>query len=336
MKTDKSLHDKDLEREMKEIREAGFSLVLPMRTATGLSGLLFIGFRKDGRRFSMQDIHLIAALANQGAIALENARRHESLIESKRQIEELFNERVQQEKMALVGEMTSMVAHELKNPLGIIHSSAQYLVQKDRPPEVRREMLQYIMDEIEHLNISVESLLSMARQPPPKFEQIDFSQALPELVQRWIGSSDHNPRVKVQCHVDHYLPTMYGDFRQLSQVIINLIRNSEEMMPEGGDIIVAAHSDGKTMSLRVEDNGPGIREEDMENVFKSFYTTKKGGLGLGLVVCQQIVAAHKGKIGLDNNPTGGAVAWIKLPLRPLATSGLPTPQKEGKSKKGNV
>ncbi len=329
MKTGQAPADADLRKELKEIRKAGFSLVLPMHTAAGLSGLLFIGFRRDGRRFSMQDIHLMGALANQGAIALENARRHESLVKSKEQIEELFNERVQQEKMALVGEMTSMVAHEFKNPLGIIHSSAQYLVNKQRPIEVQREMLEYIMEEVKHLNMSIESLLTMAKQPPPKFEQIDLGHELPDLVERWINSSDHNPRVKIECRIEPYLPTMYADLRQLSQVLLNLIRNSEEMMPEGGNIVVEARSEDHLMTIRVKDNGPGIREEDKENLFKSFFTTKEGGLGLGLVVCQQIVAAHKGVIGLDNDPSGGAIAWIELPLKPLATTGLPVLPSEG-------
>ncbi len=318
----------ELARELKEIRQAGYSLVLAMGTAAGISGLLFIGFRKDGRRFSRDDIKLMEALANQSAIALENARRHASLVESKRQIEELFNERVKQEKMALVGEMTSMVAHEFKNPLGIIHSSAQYLMKKTRPPEVQREMLQYIMEEIEHLNVSIQSLLGLAKQPPPNFHQIDLSRELPGLVDRWKSSYEHNPRVAIRCRTERYLPIMYGDLRQLTQVLFNLIKNSEEMMPGGGEVVIEAKRGGDRMCISVRDTGPGIREEDRENLFKSFFTTKEDGIGLGLVVCHQIINAHNGSIRLKNHPDGGAVALIELPLRPLATTGLPVLSEE--------
>jgi len=323
VRTDQNGVGSTLERELHEIREAGFSLVLPMRTATGLSALLFIGFRQDGRRFSREDIHLMAALANQGAIALENARRHESLVESKEQIEKLFNVRIQQEKMALIGEMTSMVAHEFKNPLGIIHSSAQYLLGHRRPAAVQEEMLRYVVDEVEHLNFSIESLLRLAGQRPPEFAQLDLAVELPKLVSQWLQSSDHNPRVEVKCRVDQYVAPLYADLRQFSQVLFNLIRNSEEMMPDGGTVVVTAQSNGDNMTIRVTDNGPGIREEDLENLFKSFFTTKNGGIGLGLVVCHQIISAHKGTIALGNNPDDGATAWIKLPLKPLPTSGLP-------------
>ncbi len=312
----------ELAKEIREIRQAGYSLVLPMGTAAGISGLLFIGFRQDGRRFSRDDIRLIEALANQSAIALENARRHASLIKSKQQLEELFNERVQQEKMALVGEMTSMVAHEFKNPLGIIHSSAQYLTKKNRSHEVQREMLQYILEEIEHLNIFIQSLLNLAKQPPPNFREIDFSNELPVLVDRWLRSSDHNPKVIVKYRVERYLPILYGDLRQLSQVLLNLIKNSEEMMPDGGEVIIEVESSENRVMIFVKDTGPGIRDEDKENLFKSFFTTKEDGLGLGLVVCKQIVAAHNGEMSLKNHPDGGAVARVELPLRPLATTGI--------------
>ncbi len=321
--TDQSRHDKELEKESHEIRKAGFSLVLPMHTATGIAGLLFIGFRKDGRRFTKEDIHLMAALANQGSIALENARRHESLLESKHQLEQLFNERVQQEKMALVGEMTSMVAHELKNPLGIIHSSAQYLVDGERTPEVRKEMLRYILDEVRILNASIENLLGMARQPPPKFGHVDLATELPELVRLWTQSGDHDRDVRIQCQVDQYIEPLYADWRQLRQVLFNLIRNSEEMMPEGGKITLKAEASKDKMFITVTDNGLGIREEDQEHLFKSFFTRKEGGLGLGLAICRQIIQAHNGTIQLTGRPEGGAEARIELPLKPLATSDMP-------------
>jgi len=327
IRTDQSPVHAALERELLEIRKAGFSLVLPMRTASGLSALLLIGFRQDGRRFSWEDIQLMCTLANQGAIALENARRHESLLESKKQIEKLFNTRIQQEKMALIGEMTSMVAHEFKNPLGIIHSSAQYLLGGDRPPDVQEEMLGYIVDEVENLNFSIESLLRLAGQRPPKFSRVDLSRELPKLVEQWLHSSNHNPLVDVRCQVEPHLSPVYLDLRQFRQVLFNLIRNSEEMMPRGGQVLVTAETRGEWTTIRVVDNGPGIEEENMDNLFKSFFTTKDGGIGLGLVVCHQIISAHRGSISLGNNPEGGTTAWIQLPLKPLPLSELAREQR---------
>ncbi len=322
IRTDQNTGNPRLERELHEIRKEGFSLVLPMRTASGLSALLLIGFRQDGRRFSWEDIQLMCTLANQGAVALENAKRHESLLESKKQIEKLFNTRIQHEKMVLIGEMTSMVAHEFKNPLGIIHSSAQYLLSGHRSPDVRKEMLGYIVDEVENLNFSIESLLRLAGQRPPKFSRVDLSRELPRLIDQWLRSSNHNPLIDVNCEADPHLRPLYLDLRQFRQVLFNLIRNSEEMMPRGGWVLVTAESRGEHMTIRVVDNGPGIEEENMDHLFKSFFTTKDGGIGLGLVVCHQIISAHRGTITLGNNPEGGTTVWIQLPLEPLPLSGL--------------
>ena len=308
-----------LEKELREIRGAGFSLIFPMKSMDIVSELLFVGFRNDGRQFSHEDIHLIAALANQGAIAIENAKRYEALIASKKEIEILFSERVQQEKMAMLGEMTAMIAHELKNPLGIINSSAQYLAKGKQAKEIQAEMLQYILDETQHLNVAINDLLGLARQRPPHFEQVDISRELSGFVQRWEQNNDHNQRITIDVEIDKYLPPLYADVHQLHQVLFNLIRNSEEATGNGGTITILAASDKQTLTISVLDNGPGIADNNQEKLFKNFFTTKKNGVGLGLVICRQIVQAHNGTIDLINHESGGAMASISLPLKPLST-----------------
>lgn len=323
LQTDDTRESPQLTEELSEVSKAGYSLTFPMRTASGLSGIMYIGSRKDRRLFAKDDILLIASLANQAAIALENARRHESLVSSNKQIEELFGQRVQQEKMAIVGEMTATVAHELKNPLGIIHSSAQYLVARKRSESEQQEMLNYIIDEVEHLNSSIENLLGLAKQKPPQFEAVNLESELPVLVQRWQQSSDHHRDVKISIRMDKYIPLLYGDTHQLNQVLLNLVRNSEEMMVTGGTIAIIVENHADQIIIKIRDNGPGIDSQHIDKIFSNFFTTKDYGLGLGLVVCRQIITAHHGTIELNNVKNGGAEAKITLPLKPLSTSGLP-------------
>jgi signal transduction histidine kinase len=95
------------------------------------------------------------------------------------------------------------------------------------------------------------------------------------------------------------------------------------MMPDGGTIILHVKSDKQNMEISVLDNGSGIAEDDKEKLFKNFFTTKENGIGLGLVISQQIVQAHNGDISLVNREEGGAVATIRLPLKPLTTVGVP-------------
>ena len=316
------IHDVELENELKEIQTTGFSLILPLRGSHSLSALLFIGPKKSGDFFHEQEIHLLASFANQMAIALENAIHHESLIESKKQLEKMFDQKVQSEKMAAIGEMTSILAHELKNPLGIIHSSAQYLSEGKQSKTVTQEMLHYIKNEVEHLNLSINSILKLARQKTPEFERIDLIPGIQQLMAQWQRSNDHRADVKIDLAILGSLPPIYADFRQISQVLLNLVRNSEEMMDKGGDIRVEIKRDNAFVQIQVMDNGPGIPDASLDKVFQNFFTTKKQGLGLGLAVCRQIVHAHNGNISLKNRPQNGqsgTIACIKLPIKPLAT-----------------
>jgi len=157
----------------REIREAGFSLVYGLQGGSQFGGMLLIGPRKDGGLYSSRDVQVFSTLANQVTIAVENALNYETLSESKDQLQMVFNKLVQAEKMAALGEMMAILAHELKNPLGIIRSSAQFLVTGDRKPEMRQELLHYIVDEVDSLNLVINNLLGLARHKPPRFRKVD-------------------------------------------------------------------------------------------------------------------------------------------------------------------
>lgn len=320
------ISDSKLEKELREIQKSGFPLVLPLKGSQSLSALLFIGPKNSGGLFNEKDIHLLANFANQAAIALENAIHHESLIESKKQLENMFDQKVQSEKMAAIGEMTSVLAHELKNPLGIIHSSAQYLSDGKQSKKVTQEMLHYIKSEVKHLNLSINSILKLARQKAPEFEKTDLLNQIHLLMNQWQRSDNHRTDVEINIDILEPLPHIYADFKQLSQVLLNLIRNSEEMMDKGGQITVKVKQDNDFIQIKIADNGPGIPDDNLDKVFQNFFTTKKQGLGLGLAVCKQIINGHNGEISLKNNSQSGqngTIACIRLPIKPLATIDRP-------------
>jgi len=309
--------DPELQPELAEIRRAGYSLVLGLRGSAQLVGVLLLGARRDGHLFSDQDLRTFSTLANQAAIALENAMRYESLEASKRDMQELFAKVVQSEKLAALGEMTAVLAHELKNPLAIIRSSAQYLAGGDRPAPVREEMLGYIIEEVDDLNRVVSNLLGLARFRPPLFGPVDLERELPALVDRWLRSEGHNPAVTIRVTLDGAIPTLYADGKQLEQVFHNLLANGEEAMPDGGAIEIRVRGRARDVEITIRDHGPGISGRDLDKVFRKFFTTREQGLGLGLPVCRQIVRAHNGEISLDNATGGGAVVTLRLPCHPL-------------------
>ncbi len=311
--------DIKLKKELIEIQKHGFSLILPLRSSQSLSAILFFGPKNSGNPYGETDIHLLASFANQTAIALENAMHHESLIESKKQLEIMFDQKVQSEKMAAIGEMTSVLAHELKNPLGIIHSSAQYLSDGKQSQTVQQEMLHYIKDEVNHLNLSINSILKLAKQKAPDFLRVDIKKQIQQLMHQWQHSDNHRADVRIDVKYFEPIPLIYADFRQLAQVLLNLIRNSEEMMENGGNIIIEVRQDENLVQILIIDDGPGIPNKNLDKVFQNFFTTKMQGMGLGLAACRQIIQAHNGEISLENRTDGnsGIVAGIKLLIRPL-------------------
>lgn len=311
--------DPQLSRELEEIRQAGYSMVFGLQGNSSLLGLLFIGPKINGRLFTSEDTHFFATLANHTGIALENSLRYESLSKSKQQLEELFEQLVQQKKMAAIGEMSMVLAHELKNPLAVIRSSAQHLSTGNSSPEIRQEIFTFILEEVDNLNLTISSLLGHARHRAPIFQPIEIQTAIPALIDKWKLSAAHHPDIHIDCDIPKNFPMLYTDMSQLGQILLNLIRNSEEAMGSKGNITLAAAKDEEMSVIRVTDNGPGISQEALKDVFKNFFSTKTRGLGLGLSVCQQLTQAHHGTISIRNGEENGAEVTIRLPFKPQST-----------------
>ncbi len=309
-------NDPQLTSELEEIRQAGYSMVFGLQGNSSLIGLLFIGPKINGRLFTSEDTHFFATLANHTGIALENSLRYESLSKSKQQLEELFEQLVQQKKMAAIGEMSMVLAHELKNPLAVIRSSAQHLSTGKSSPEIMQEILTFIIEEVDNLNLTISSLLGHARHRAPIFQPIEIQTAIPALIEKWKLSAAHTPDIHIDCDIPEHFPTLYTDMSQLGQILLNLIRNSEEAMGRTGNITLLATRDQDMSVIRISDNGPGISPEDLKDVFKNFFSTKTRGLGLGLSVCQQLIQAHNGTISIRNGEENGAEVTIRLPFKP--------------------
>lgn len=315
-------HDPQLSRELQEIQKAGFTLVYGLPGGSRFGGMLFLGARQDGARYSGQDVQIFSTLANQVNIAVENALNYETLAESKEQLQMVYNKLVQAEKMAALGELTTVLAHELKNPLGIIRGSAQFLASSPRSLEMQQELLHYIMDEVDTLNLVINNLLGLAQYKPPFLQEVDLRRELTTCITQWRQGSDHNGAVEILLSIPEDLPVLEADTRQLRQVLLNCITNSEEAMPDGGTIKIAARELGDAwIEIVMTDTGPGITEDNLKLVFKKFFTTKNKGVGLGLPVCRQIIKAHNGSIQLRNSGSNGLQVVIRLPLRPPVTVG---------------
>ena len=216
------------------------------------------------------------------------------------------------ETLASMGRMTAGIAHEIRNPLGIIRATAARLKKRYDDPARPDERFDFIAEEVDRLNAVLSGYLGFARDEPPQMEKLDLVPLL-ERAFRLMQPELENPPVRLE--MDLAAPcSIQGDRQRLQQVVMNLVLNSAQAMPEGGTLHVRLRVENGQACLTFADTGPGIPPSLRERVFEPFFTTREKGSGLGLTVVRRIVEEHGGSIGLDTGTGGGARVDIRLPL----------------------
>lgn len=223
---------------------------------------------------------------------------------------------VRASKLAAVGEMAAVMAHEIRTPLGILRSSAQMLDGEPALSAEGRELTGFITAETERLNRLVTAMLDSARQRPLRRQPTD-AHALIEHCCALIAQQALRQDVTLHRALAAAHPVVDGDAEQLTQVLLNLLMNALQAVSSGGQITVTSRDDGRQLLIEVSDDGPGIPTDLLPRLFEPFVFRKDGGSGLGLAVVAQIIDAHGGSVAAHNHPQGGAVFSLRLP-RPLA------------------
>lgn len=221
------------------------------------------------------------------------------------------------ERMAAMGQMAAVLAHEIKNPLQAIRSNLELVMDFDLPPDEREECLVFCRQEIERLSELTRHILDYARPPQdsePIFASMAemFSQAL-AILQDPLEFS----RIELSSEIPANLPKIVMQKDQIKQVFVNLILNAIEAMPQGGKIHVTAHTEASNIVLTLTNTGPQIPAQDIPHLFEPFFSTKPNSTGLGLFVTQGIVEKHGGVIEAENLSENAGVQFrIRLPLTP--------------------
>jgi two-component system NtrC family sensor kinase len=219
----------------------------------------------------------------------------------------------QQGKMASLGVLSSGVAHEINNPLGVILGYAGYLEKKIPAEDPNFHFIHEIKRESKRCKKIVQDLLSYARTPKPVIEPTDLNLLLQQIVEFSVNHTDLR-QVEVHTDFEPHLPLLPADGDQLRQVSINLILNAAAAMAEGGEIFLSTRLEPEWVCVEVRDNGSGIQPEDLDKIFEPFFTTRARGTGLGLAITRQIVEQHQGEIQIESTPGVGTRVVMRLPL----------------------
>ena len=218
---------------------------------------------------------------------------------------------VRQERLSAVGEMASVIGHELRNPLAAV-TNALFIVRGDLGQELTPTTEKYLsMAERETSKAAVlaDDLTAFVRPREMVESEID----VPDLVDEVLSATPHPEDVQVDVEVAPI--SLVGDRGQLAEVLTNLVTNAYQAMPDGGIVRLGASCSDGHATFIVEDSGNGIQDGAKERIFEPFFTTKDSGTGLGLAIVQRLVQAHGGEISLENAASGGVRATVILPVR---------------------
>ena len=234
--------------------------------------------------------------------------------EERLRLEEQLNEA---QRLASLGKMVAAVSHEIKNPLGIVRSTAEILgtrISKVAPGN--EHLANIIVEETSRLDGIVREFLDFARPREARMAPSSLNAVIERLL-RFMEPEFRQKAVVVRTELDGDLPEIIMDSEQIYQVVFNIVFNATQAMPYGGDIVLQTRMepDRASVVLEVSDTGIGIPPEKIEQIFTPFYTDKNRGTGLGLTIAKNIVEKHQGTITVTSRPDEGSIFRISLPVK---------------------
>lgn len=277
----------DLTEEYKELKTFQFAV---FGISTAIMGLIFISL-------------------------LLVVRRAENILEQQAQEQRKWEAKLNQsERLASMGRMVAAISHEIKNPLGVISSTAELLNQGELPQESLKELSGVIMEETRRLNHILSEFLDFARPKTLSLKKFDLKETLDQAL-NFLEPELKKYQISVERRISPQSFELEADENQVYRCIFNLLMNGIQAMEGGGRLTVALSSNGDVISLSIGDTGKGIPKEDLPKIFEPFYSTKRRGSGLGLPIVKNILDAHGGSISVESSEGKGTTVTIRLPRR---------------------
>ena len=300
------------EGELEEIRAA---LIVPLKIENKLTGILLVGEKLSGEIFDDQELEVLAVLANQVAISLENARLYEELSASNAQL---------MQASRLKSQFLASMSHELRTPLNSIIGFSKVLLNRlDGDLSERQETyIRSVHNSGTHLLQLINGILDFSRIEAGKLEMMSEELDLHELIDECIESSmplARGKQLKLEKNIPLELPRLVADRTKVKQILLNLLSNAIKFTTQGR-VLVGVQAEPESVRVRVSDTGIGIRAEDLARLFEPFQQLDNpvargaGGTGLGLAISKKFVELHGGRIWAESRENQGSTFQFTLPL----------------------
>ncbi|WP_102261379.1 ATP-binding protein [Mesobacillus jeotgali] len=268
---------------------------------------LFLKYLLDGMLFHSNNVIFpIALIIFISSITWVLLSRFQSYITA---ITSIHEDLRQKEKLAVIGQMATAIAHEIKNPLSSLKGFTQLQKEKDKDDD---HYYPIMLSEIDRINSIVTNLLILGK-PNTGEKSTKNLKGIIEYV--LVVIEPHADRMNVKVELDLTdSPGLICDENQLKQVFINLIKNAMESMPEGGTVKITSQVKNDTATVSIQDEGCGIESDKLQKLGEPFYTTKENGNGLGLMVTKKIIEEHNGQLNINSELNKGTTVEVRLPL----------------------
>jgi len=299
-------------------------LCLPLINQAKLIGVLYLENSLTPHVFTPTRIAVLKLLASQAAISLENTRLYRDLEERERRYREVHTELAHANRVATMGQLSASIAHEVNQPITASVTNAQAALRwlRTEPPDLEevRQALGRIVRDGNRAGDVIGRIRTLIKKAPSRKDALDVNEAILDVIALTRVEAVKNS-VSVEMQLAEGLPLVQGDRVQLQQVVLNLIVNAVEAMSGISDrprelLISTGRAGSDRVVVAVRDSGPGLAPASLERLFESFYTTKPGGLGMGLSICRSIIVSHGGRLWVSANVPQGAIFQFTLPALP--------------------
>jgi signal transduction histidine kinase len=300
-------------------------VVIPILSKEKVLGAIAADHIEPGKNITRETLESVMTFSQQAGLAIHNAFMYQELKTFSDQMGEKIQKTtadlrraeaqlIRSEKLAALGQLAAGIAHEIRNPLTSINILIHSLTESLSSENSNREDLKVIEEEIHRINETVDQFLRFAKPAPPLLEKTEVLPIFEETLQL-LRPQIERQSISVQRDF-RSLPSITIDKEQIKQVILNLLMNAIQAMPEGGQLELKGQvsGDNQWIQLSIQDSGIGIPPEDINKLFNPFFSTKEGGIGLGLSIAHRIIDQHYGKIEVESSPERGTIFTIWLPI----------------------